>query len=143
MDHEQFEALRLNLYNRSLAVVEEPQLEDLLAELRAQAADDLGYEFGDPEELDEATAMRLLASVEAWASIASHVTYHVYSGPLREVGAMTKRLAGWSKEVAGKLTELARQLGGYLEKAMRALGATSFSISVSFPWGISVGLSWG
>lgn len=84
----------------------------------------------------------MLASVEAWASVASHATAEVYAGPLREVGAMHSRLAGWARSVAAKLTELAHLLADYLSKAMQALSPESFSISVSFPWGVSVGLSW-
>ncbi|MFL5517799.1 MAG: hypothetical protein ACJ8DJ_16700 [Gemmatimonadales bacterium] len=55
---------------------------------------------------------------------------------------MRRRLAGWAKGVAARLTRLAALLGGYLTKAQQSLKALSYSIGVSFPAGISVSLSW-
>lgn len=159
MNDAQFDALRAELYGVPAEFVEEAQLESLLLDVIGRAREDLREEFGSkrvtrpswstrlgldrPESVDRDTAERMLASVEAWASIVSHLTNEAYTGPLREIGALKQRLVGWSRGIAARLTELAELLAGYLQEAMQALHASSFSISVGFPLGVSVGLSWG
>jgi hypothetical protein len=155
----QFDELRAEFYGASAEIIEEAQLESLLRDVIARARDDLRDEFGverptrsswftrlgfdQPASIDPDRAERMLASVEAWASIVSQLTIEAYVGPLREIGAVKQRLVGWSRNVGARLTELAELLAGYLQKAMRALHASSFSVSTGFPIGISVGLSWG
>lgn len=144
MNDVQFDSYRGELYNRVEAIVGEGQLHELLYEVTGAAEADLREQFGAPDglgDLTEETAQRLLASVEAWASVASHVTYQAYFGPLREVGAMSQKLVGFSRTVEAKLTELANLLKGYLRAAMRSLRAASFTIQAGFPWGVSVGLT--
>ncbi len=159
MNDEQFDALRAELYGASAELVEEAQLESLLRDVVDRAREDLREAFGPervtrpswstrlgldrPTSVDRDTADGMLASVEAWASVVSHLTNEAYTGPLREISALKQRLVGWSRGVAARLTELAELLAGYLQKAMQALHASSFSISVGFPIGVSVGLSWG
>jgi hypothetical protein len=142
MEAELFESLRAEVFERASAVTEETDVEKLLADIGEHAERDLSAEFGGREELHVEEVEGLLASVEAWASLASYVTREVYAGPLREVGAMRLHLAGWAKGVAAALTRLAGLLRGYLARAQQALSALSYSIGVSFPGGVSVSLSW-
>jgi hypothetical protein len=146
MNDEQFDQFRAELYFEAEAIAEEGQLVELLYRVERQAAEDLAEQFGEAEQLDDEldaeTASRLLASVEAWASVSSHLTYMGYYGPIRELGAMKQKLIGWSRTVESKLQDLSSLLGGYLRKAMHALRASSFTIQAGFPWGVSVGLTW-
>lgn len=121
---------------------DEGELERVLHFIAERASEDLGATWDRPDSLSEGEAEELLGHIDAWASLASHVTYETYVGPLREVGAARRRVAGWAKGVGSRLAEFANLLTGYLRAAMRALRAQSFSISVGFPFGISVGLSW-
>jgi hypothetical protein len=90
-------------------------------------------------EVSESGAEDLLAAVHAWASVASYAAARIYapSSPMR------RSLAGWSKKVAGVLQRIAGILLTPLRVAAAALGASSWSITVNFPWtGVGVGLSW-
>jgi hypothetical protein len=50
--------------------------------------------------------------------------------------------AGLKKSVGEKLREIVDALRGVLVAIAKSLRATSWSIGVSFPWGVSVSLSW-
>lgn len=141
-DDDLYERLRAEAFAQAVEIQDESQLEDLLDRIAAYAADDLGAVSFDREEISEWEAEELLATVEAWASLASHVTLEAYAGPIREVGAMRLRVGGFAKGVCARLTRLVQLFRSHLTKAMEALSAASFSISVNFPAGISVGLSW-
>jgi hypothetical protein len=158
MANDPYEQTRVELSDRAASLVDEDELGELLGTITERASRDLAdtlvemsERYGvDPtavldgsDALNESNGNELLASVEAWASTASSLTYDMYVGPPREVGAARLRPPGWAKEVGNKLSDLAILLGGYLEVAMRALHASSFSISLNFPWGVAVGLSWG
>jgi hypothetical protein len=159
VNDEQFDDLRAELYGAPAQFVDEVQLDLLLRSVVDRARDDLREEFGvelvkrrswsrrlgldRPENVDRTTAERMLVSVEAWASVVSHLTNEAYEGPLREIGAFKRKVVGWSRGVAARLTELSELLAGYLQKAMEALHASSFSIAVGFPIGVQVSLSWG
>jgi hypothetical protein len=147
MNDEKFDQFRAELYNETEAIVEEGQLVELLYRVQLVAAEDLVDQFGEPSDLedglDEEDGTRLLASIEAWASVSSHVTYQATFGPLRrEVGAMKKKMMGWARRVESQLIDLAKMLRDYLRAAMNALHASSFSIQTGFPWGVAVGLNW-
>jgi len=62
-------------------------------------------------------------------------------GP-EEVSPPLRRLGGMSKSVVSRLQNLAERFGEMLGRACRALGASSFSVGVGYPFGLSVGLSW-
>jgi hypothetical protein len=144
MQEDRYEAMRPYVFEQAAAVVEESDLQKLLDEIVGEAERDLDAAYGGYEraELDQERAEQLLVTVESWASLASHAVNEAYAGPLREVGAMRLRLAGWAKGVAARLTKLVALLSSYLRGAMHALQAVSFSIGVSFPGGVSVGLTW-
>lgn len=147
MEAGRYEYMRESVFERITGISDDEQaLEALLDDIVGQAGEDLYADFGSPADLnigdDTDRAETLLASVEAWASLASFATLEAYAGPIREVGAMHLRLAGWAKGIAARLTKFARLLSGYLVKALNALSAISYSIDVGFPGGLSVGLSW-
>jgi hypothetical protein len=115
MNDEKFDEFRAELYNETEAIVEEGQLVELLYRVQREAAEDLEDQFGKPSELEEGLneedGAGLLASIEAWASVSSHVTYQAYFGPLRwEVGAMKKKMMGWARRVESQLIDLAKML---------------------------------
>ena len=67
-----------------------------------------------------------VAAAQAWAAAASQVA---------EVGGSTKR-------VLKKLLEIAQKISAALSDAVKAIGADSFSVTVSAPFGVSVTISW-
>ena len=135
-----YEDHRDDFEQRASSVRGEAQLESLLESISATAMDEL-VPLAEGAD-DPNAAENVLVSVEAWASLASYAcTKFYFEGP-NEVGTPLRRLGGWSKGVVSQLTQLAQRFGQMLSRAMRAIGATSYSIGVSFPFGISVGLSW-
>jgi hypothetical protein len=84
------------------------------------------------EELDKdgqvapQTEEDTVAAAQAWAAAASQVA---------QVGGSTKR-------VLKKLLEIARKISAALVTAVKAIGADSFSVTVSAPFGVSVTISW-
>ena len=135
-----YEEYRDDFEQRAGAVREEAELESLLESIGTIAMDELVPIAEEAE--NQRAAEEILVSVEAWASLASYAcTKFYFEGP-SEVGTPLRRLGGWSKGVVSQLTALAQRFGQMLSRAMHAIGATSYSVGVSFPFGVSVGLSW-
>lgn len=135
-----YEDYRDDFEQRASSVRVEAELEDLLGSISALAMDEL-VPLAEEAEVQRA-AEELLVSVEEWASLASYAcTKFYFEGP-NEVGTPLRRLGGWSKGVVSMLTDLVKQFGQMLSRAKRAIGATSYSVGVSYPFGVSVGLSW-
>ncbi|HSS34624.1 MAG TPA: hypothetical protein VLL27_15230 [Solirubrobacterales bacterium] len=135
-----YEEYRDDFEQRASSVRVEAELEDLLGSIGAAAMDEL-TPLAEKAE-DRSTAEELLISVEAWASLASYAcTKFYFEGP-NEVGTPLRRLGGWGKGVVSMLTDLVKRFGQMLSRAMHAIGATSYSVGVSYPFGVSVGLSW-
>jgi hypothetical protein len=89
-------------------------------------------------ELNSDSALDELGAIESWASVISAAVARVYA----PTSPWKRRAAGWAKEVASRLRWLTNLLLTPLKAAAVALGAVSWSISMNFPWGVSVGLSW-
>jgi hypothetical protein len=104
-----------------------PRISDLLAGRRVEVP-----------ELDSAQANALLVVAHEWAGLASYVSARVY-GP---GSPMPKKLVGWSRGAIATLQRIASLLLVGLRTAGQALGAANVSIGVSFPWGISISLTW-
>jgi hypothetical protein len=79
-----------------------------------------------------------LGAVDAWASVISTPLARAYA----PTSPWRRKVAGWAKTVGSKLQWLVNLLLAPLRAAQAALGASGCDISVSFPWGVSVGLSW-
>ncbi|HWW90462.1 MAG TPA: hypothetical protein VNY35_06765 [Solirubrobacteraceae bacterium] len=109
----------------------EAALEALLGEVEQALRADI--ERGAGENADDD-----LAAVESWAALASYAMarFHAPASP------WPRDLAGWGKNAAGRLRNIANTLSTILRTVAQALAAASFSVAVSFPWGISIGLSW-
>ena len=77
-----------------------------------------------------------LAAIEEWASLASYAVSRFYGpqSPLR------RDIAGWSEQAVERLRKIAETLRPRLVRVARLLNAVSFSISVGFPWGVSIGV---
>lgn len=89
-------------------------------------------------DVDEDAANDVLSAIDAWAGLASYATAWVYAPQ----SPMPWGLGGWIRDVPSKLREIAEDLRGALLKILHALRVNSWSIGVSFPWGVSVSLTW-
>jgi hypothetical protein len=109
-------------------------------ETEAQVEEALDVVLGQLAEQGDASATddpyEELAAIEGWASLASYAVSRFYGpqSPLR------RDIAGWSKGAAEKLRRIAAQLQPRLARVAGLLHAVSFSISVGFPWGVSIGV---
>ncbi len=115
------------------------------AELRLEATlNDIGallerdLELGGWESLDAESAMDQLAAIDAWAALVSAAVARIYA----PASPWRRRVAGWAKSVAARLRWLTNLLLAPLRAVAAALGASSYSIGIGFPWGVSVGLNW-
>ena len=135
---DRFEAAREHVVARLDATIDETGLEQLLGWILDEAKADLQL----PSVASEEESSRLLAAAHAWPSLVSYATGRFYTEPKAEVGTPFRRIAGWSKEVAKKLDQLSQMLSPVLRNALGHTQATSFSIGVQFPWGVSVSLEW-
>lgn len=121
-------------------VKQEEDLENVLSAIAAFAADELGPLRA--QMLSETDAREALIAVEAWASLASYACARYYVDGPTEVGTRWRSLGGMSQGVVSRLQDLAERFGEVLREACRLLGAASFSVSIGFPLGVSIGLSW-
>jgi hypothetical protein len=120
---------------------DEETLGEVLRFISAAAGDDLGPMSGDavPEEHE---AWSMLAAVDAWASLASFAFQRVYGEELPAVGTPFVRFPGAKKDVERWLRDVASRFRPVLAKVCPVLGAFAYSISVGFPLGVSVGVTW-
>jgi glutathione S-transferase len=88
---------------------------------------------GDPQE-DSAE----FAAIDGWAALASYVVARFYA----PASPWRRGLAGWSEKAVERLRRIAHALLTALERVAKRLGACSWSVGVSFPWGVSIGLTW-
>jgi hypothetical protein len=116
---------------RAAEVESEDELEGILAEIEGVVRNDVET-FGEADPRDE------LAAIESWASVASYACARFYA----PASPWRRDVAGWSKGAVGKLRSIANSLKAALESIAQALQAASYSISVSFPWGVSIGIGW-
>lgn len=110
----------------------EDHLDGFLAEIESLVQGDIDHGFDDQDPIE------LLAAVDAWAGLASHVM----SGFYAPASPWPRSVAGWGTKALKRLRSICVTLQSALQAAATALGAASWSISVGFPWGISVGVSW-
>jgi len=90
------------------------------------------------EPVSNQTADEALAAIEAWAALASYAVASVYA----PANLLRRGLAGWSVHVSQHLREIGDALRCPLDEVARNLKAGSMSVSVGFPWGVSVSLDW-
>lgn len=79
---------------------------------------------------------KVLAAVTEWASLASYVVARTY-GP-----ASPMPFPGWSNSVARAVTRVAGHLSKPLAWVAKQTQALDYQISVGYPWGFAVGLSY-
>jgi hypothetical protein len=109
----------------------ENELADVMEQITQAAAADLESQEGDLSDEE------IIVSVEAWASLLSYASSRFYyEGP----ESLFK--GGYDKRVVKRLQDAAKTLSPFLKRALHATGATSFSIGIAFPWGVSVALEW-
>lgn len=87
-------------------------------------------------DLSEEEAAELLDVVQAWASLASYALARTYApqSPMPH--------AGFSPDVARWVGSIVRLLSRPMRRLARRLGSPIWSISVTFPWGLSVSVAW-
>ncbi|MGA3155358.1 MAG: hypothetical protein ABSD40_23580 [Streptosporangiaceae bacterium] len=127
------ERLREYVEEQTTEVETEEQLEELLGVLENELTDDQRTGIEDADDSDD-----LLASVHAWAGLASYAVSRFYA----PASPWPRRVGGWGKRAVLRLQRIANRLLPALRAAVGALGAASFSISISFPWGIAIGIGW-
>lgn len=111
----------------------EAELVGVLDEIATAAESDLKQVAGMRDGGHE-----LVSAIETWASVASYATTRFYfEGP-----ESIFKGGGFSKNVVSSLQRHAKTYSGYLRSALAGTGASSFSIAVGFPFGLSVGLTW-
>ena len=115
---------------------DEAELENLLEVIEVAIRRDL-EESPPRHAVDEDDAWSQLAAIESWAGVASNATALFYA----PASPWPQSVAGWSKKAVAKLRSIANTLKPALQALLGALTAVGFSIGVSFPWGISIGLS--
>lgn len=116
------------VWRRAEGIDSEDALSELLDEIEEAMRADV--EPGDPPDQ--------LAAAESWASVASYPMARL-SAP---ASPWPRNVAGWGTRAVGRLRRIANTLSAVLQPIAPALGAQSFSIGVSFPWGIQISLSW-
>jgi hypothetical protein len=84
-----------------------------------------------------AQANALVAAADEWASLASSICCRLYA----PASPMPKRLLKWSRKVAALLREICSIVQRAISSAARVLGASSWTVTASFPWGVSLGLN--
>lgn len=115
---------------------EEEELEGVLEEIEDAIRRDL--EQGPPaDQLSEEDAWSQLAAIESWAGVASNATARFYA----PASPWPHNIAGWSQKAVARLRSIANTLKPALQKLLAVLHAVGFTIGVSFPWGISIGLT--
>jgi hypothetical protein len=115
------------------SIEDEAGLERVLSEeIGPRIRDDIG----NGSTLPSQDPAEVLAAVEAWAGLVSFAVGSFY-GP-----QSPPKVPGWAQNIPQRLRELTGWLLQPLEIAARALGATSWTISVNVPFGVSIGLGW-
>ena len=90
------------------------------------------------EEMTLDDAHEILSSVHAWAALASRAVGEVYA----PASPFPWKAGGWGSEVSARLQALAARFGPAAKIAAKRIWANGVSVSVSFPWGISVGITY-
>ena len=111
----------------------EYDLEQVLDRIETALLEDVETSRPGDQDPDE-----LLAAVDSWAGLASATVARFYA----PASPWPRSVAGWSRRAVRRLRSIANTLVPPLKQACGVVGATSFSVSVGFPWGISIGLSW-
>lgn len=111
----------------------EQELSEVLSGISSAAAGDLERHLAESDSAEEA-----VAAAHAWASVHSYaISRFYYEGP-----ESLWRRGGFAKRVTRELQEAAKTFESYLTVVVKAVGASGFSVSVGFPFGISIALEW-
>lgn len=117
----------------------EEQLDVILSEVNsAVSADVEASSILKSRNVSTGNAYQLLAAVDQWASVASYVVAWLYAPQ----SPSPERMAGWAGTIAETLRKIATALLKALATAAKSLRASSWSIGLGFPLGISVSLTW-
>lgn len=130
------DTFRSRVWERAEDIESEDALVKLLDKIDEKMRADLEADLD--REIDATEAENQLTAVGSWASVASYAVARV-SAP---ASPWPRNVAGWGTKVAGRLQAIAARLSQVLQPIAKALHAASFSISVSYPWGIQISLTW-
>jgi hypothetical protein len=86
---------------------------------------------------DRGRANALIAAADEWLSLASSICIRVYAPS----SPSPRQLLKWSRKVAALLREICSTIELAISVAARELGASSWSVAASFPWGVSLALN--
>jgi hypothetical protein len=112
---------------------------NVLARIELGALEDVAVSrYRDGAEMSTDEGWDLLAGIEAWAGLASAAVGQVYA----PASPWPRSTSGWGKKAIAALQRVVKVLLTPLQVAAKALGASSWSVGVGFPWGLSISLSW-
>lgn len=131
--------LRANVFERAMDIRNrtDEEADAGLAALIAEINEQLVEEIRKHPPFS-VSADALAAACDAWASLASHALAQVHA----PMSPFPRNRAGWGQGAIQQVQQFARILRAPLSTAQQGLGASSYSISVGFPWGVSIGFTW-
>lgn len=136
------DAIRARMAVRADHADAEEDVETALAEIEDLLTADLGSDVQPVAEGDTAARTEAgwseLTALHQWAALASYACARFYA----PASPWPKNLAGWGQAVATRLQRIAHAIGTRLQAVGKQLGVTSVSVSVNYPWGISLSLNW-
>jgi hypothetical protein len=117
----------------------EERLEAILEDIHERMQSDVQYSnvLARPD-VSEGDARSVLSAIESWASVASYAVSWIYAPQ----SPPPWKLAGWIKDIPEKLRDMVETLRHALLVVAHALRVDSWTIGVSFPWGVSVSVGW-
>jgi len=131
--------LRTLVFARALSIRDETdetcdaELAGLIARIDEELL--LAIELGPPGDDDP---YALAAACDGWASLVSHALAQAHA----PMSPFPRNRAGWGRAAIQRVQQFAATLRTPLSVAQQGLQASSYSISVGFPWGVSVGFAW-
>lgn len=131
--------LRADVFERAMGIRNrtDEEADAGLAALIAQINEQLVEEIKEHPPYS-VSADALAAACDAWASLVSHALAQVHA----PMSPFPRNRAGWGQRAIQQVQQFARILRAPLSTAQQGLGASSYSISVGFPWGVSIGFTW-
>lgn len=124
-----------------LSAASDEEAEHWLEDVLAGFAERIAYDVRENPVNEEADAWDVLAKADSWASAVSYAIGRVYA----PTSPWPRNLAGWSSEISKRLQNILRLIHSAMTSAVQFLsttfGITSFSIGLSFPWGVTVSLN--
>lgn len=117
----------------------EAVLDSVLVDIASHMESDIERsQYLTSDDVSEEYTNSVLSAVDAWMSTASYVVGWIYAPQ----SPWPIGLTGWSPTIARRLRHFNQISHNILSRLRDNLGASSYTVTVSFPFGISVSLNW-